>query len=95
MKRVARQKVTEWGVNEKLVPIRPHLKHNVNTILILRVGKRIFPSYLSTKKLQTSVDWPSCKREYVKLSRAVDTKNNMCNTNCIHTAADSLVSEQQ
>jgi hypothetical protein len=83
------------GVNEKLMPIRPHLKHNVKHHIDSQSGKKNISKLLEYKKLQTPVDWPSCKREHIKLSRAIDTKNNMCNTNCIHTAADSLVSEQQ
>ena len=80
-------------INEKLKPIKPHLKQNVNTILILRIGKEK-SKLLDYKNMQTSADLPSCKREHINLSWAVDTKNNKCHTNCIHTAAIILISEQ-
>jgi hypothetical protein len=33
-------------INRKLMPIKPHLKQNVNTMLILGIGKE---NYLTTK----------------------------------------------
>jgi hypothetical protein len=38
-------------ISEKLMPIKPHLKQNVNTILILRIGKKN-SKLLGYKKLQ-------------------------------------------
>jgi hypothetical protein len=79
-------------INRKLMPIKPHLKQNVNTMLILGIGKE---NYLTTKKIQTSADLASCKREHINLSRAVHTQINKCHTNCIHTTADCLIPEHQ